>query len=323
MRHRRAIRDRAMTDTASDIRAESRLIRWAPPGVRPYLMLGRLDRPKPVMLLLYPCWWGLAMAPRPMGIGGTGFGWTDLWYAVLFGIGAVVMRGAGCTVNDILDRDFDAQVARTRTRPIPSGAVSPTQAVLFLIALLLLGFLILIQFNATTVGLGIASLVVVFTYPLMKRITWWPQAFLGLAFNWGALVGWTAVTGELALPSLILFAAGICWTLSYDTIYALQDIEDDARIGLKSTARLFGAAARRWVAGFCALTVLGIGAAGLLAGLAPLPFLLCLAAGAAQLAWQVATLVPDRPTDCLAKFNSNRWFGLVVLVGLIAGRALA
>ncbi|WP_342235455.1 4-hydroxybenzoate octaprenyltransferase [Inquilinus sp. OTU3971] len=312
-----------MTDTASDIRAESWLIRWAPPAVRPYLMLARLDRPKPVMLLLYPCWWGLAMAPRPMGIGGAAFGWTDLWYAVLFAIGAVVMRGAGCTVNDILDRDFDARVARTRTRPIPSGAISPTQAVLFLIAELLLGFLILIQFNSTTVGLGITSLLVVFTYPLMKRITWWPQFFLGLAFNWGALVGWTAVTGELALPSLILFAAGICWTLGYDTIYALQDIEDDARIGIKSTARLFGAAARRWIAGFHALTVLGIGIAGFLAGLAPLPFLLPLAVGAAQLAWQVAALVPDRPADCLAKFNSNRWFGLMVLAGLVAGRALA
>ncbi|MGK9165663.1 4-hydroxybenzoate octaprenyltransferase [Inquilinus limosus] len=307
-----------MTDTASDIRAESWLIRWAPPGVRPYLTLARLDRPIGTWLLLYPCWWGLAMAPRPAG-----FGWTDLWYAALFGIGALVMRGAGCTVNDILDRDFDARVARTRTRPIPSGAVSPTQAVLFLIAQLLLGFLVLIQFNSTTVGLGVASLVLVFTYPLMKRITWWPQAFLGLAFNWGALVGWTAVTSELALPSLLLYAAGICWTLGYDTVYALQDIEDDARIGIKSTARLFGAAARRWVAGFYALTVLGIGAAGLSAGLAPLPFLLLLAAGAAQLAWQVATLATDRPADCLVKFKSNRWFGLLVLAGLLAGRALA
>ncbi|WP_395674363.1 4-hydroxybenzoate octaprenyltransferase [Inquilinus sp.] len=310
-----------MTDTASDIRAESWLIRWAPPGVRPYLTLARLDRPIGTWLLLYPCWWGLAMAPRPSPW--AGFGWIDLWYWLLFGIGAVVMRGAGCTVNDILDRDFDARVARTRTRPIPSGAVSPTQAVLFLIAQLLLGFLILVQFNGTTVGLGILSLVLVFTYPLMKRITWWPQAFLGLAFNWGALVGWTAVTGELALPSLILYAAGISWTLGYDTIYALQDIEDDARIGLKSTARLFGGAARRWVAGFYVLTVLGIGAAGLAAGLAPLPFLLLLAVGAAQLAWQIARLAPDQPADCLAKFKSNRWFGLIVLVGLIAGRALA
>ncbi|WP_026868365.1 4-hydroxybenzoate octaprenyltransferase [Inquilinus limosus] len=307
-----------MTDTASDIRAESWLIRWAPPGVRPYLTLARLDRPIGTWLLLYPCWWGLAMPPRPAG-----FGWIDLWYGVLFGVGALVMRGAGCTVNDILDRDFDARVARTRTRPIPSGAVSPTQAVLFLIAQLLLGFLVLIQFNSTTVGLGIASLVLVFTYPLMKRITWWPQAFLGLAFNWGALVGWTAVAGELALPSLLLYAAGICWTLGYDTIYALQDIEDDARIGIKSTARLFGGATRRWVAGFYALTVLGIGAAGLSAGLEPLPFLLLLAAGAAQLAWQVAMLAADRPADCLVKFKSNRWFGLLVLAGLLAGRALA
>jgi 4-hydroxybenzoate polyprenyltransferase len=157
----------------------------------------------------------------------------------------------------------------------------------------------------------------------MKRITWWPQFFLGLAFNWGALVGWTAVTGGLALPSLILFAAGICWTLGYDTIYALQDIEDDARIGIKSTARLFGGATRRWVAGFYALTVLGIGTAGLLAGLAPLPFLVLLAAGAAQLAWQVAALVPDRPADSLAKINSNRWFGLLILAGLVVGRVFA
>ena len=204
----------------------------------------------------------------------------------LFGIGAVVMRGAGCTVNDILDRDIDGLVERTRGRPIPSGQVSVKQALAFVVFQLMLGLLVLVQFNGFTILLGAASLVLVFTYPTMKRITWWPQAFLGLTFNWGALVGWSAVTGGLELPALVLYAAGIVWTLGYDTIYAHQDKEDDARIGVKSTALRLGDASKIWIYGFYTLTYGGLLAAGLLAGLG-IWFQMLMTAALLQLAWQV------------------------------------
>lgn len=294
----------------TDIPAGGWIDRWTPAAARPYLRLARLDRPIGTWLLLFPCWWSAALAAP---------GWPDLWFFALFAVGAVVMRGAGCTVNDILDRKFDAMVERTRTRPIPSGQVSVGQALAFLALQLLLGLLVLVQFNAATMAWGALSLVLVFTYPLMKRITWWPQAFLGLTFNWGALVGWTAVRGQLDAPALVLYAAGIVWTLGYDTIYAHQDKEDDARIGVKSTALRLGEQSKIWIYGFYTLTFGGLLLAGQLAELGWW-FRLLMGAACLQLAWQVATWNPDDQNDCLAKFKSNRLFGWLVLAAIVAGR---
>ncbi len=296
----------------TDIPADGWVDRWMPAAVRPYLRLARLDRPTGTWLLLFPCWWSAALAAP---------GWQNLWFFVLFAVGSVVMRGAGCTVNDILDRKFDAMVERTRSRPIPSGQVSVRQALAFLGLQLLLGLLVLVQFNPATIGWGALSLVLVFTYPLMKRITWWPQAFLGLTFNWGALVGWTAVRGQLDAPALALYAAGIVWTLGYDTIYAHQDKEDDARIGVKSTALRLGEQSKIWIYAFYTLTFGGLLAAGMLADLNGW-FRLLMGAACLQLAWQVATWNPDDQNDCLAKFKSNRLFGWLVLAAIVAGRVL-
>ncbi|MGE5475597.1 MAG: 4-hydroxybenzoate octaprenyltransferase [Bacteroidales bacterium] len=295
---------------AGDIPVGNWIDRWAPAATRPYLRLMRLDRPIGTWLLLFPCWWSIAMA---------GTGWPDWWLCALFAVGSVVMRGAGCTINDIADHKFDAQVERTRARPIPSGAVSLKRAWAFLAAQLLVGLAILVQLNGFAIAMGVASLLLVFPYPLMKRITWWPQAWLGLTFNWGALMGWAAVRGELSAAPALMYAAGILWTLGYDTIYAHQDKEDDALIGVKSTARRLGAATPRWVAGFYAGTVLLLAAAGWAAGLA-WPFYPLLALGAAQLAWQVAAGDIDNSPDCLAKFKSNRHFGWIFLAAVIAGK---
>ncbi|HYD29477.1 MAG TPA: 4-hydroxybenzoate octaprenyltransferase [Azospirillaceae bacterium] len=299
-----------MSTTYTDIRPEHWTIRLAPPAVRPYLKLMRLDRPIGTWLLLFPGWWSIALASEK---------WPDWWLMALFAIGSVVMRGAGCVVNDILDRDFDAQVERTRQRPIPSGQVTVKQALAFLAFLLLIGLVILVQLDAMAIVLGVMSLVLVFTYPLMKRITWWPQAFLGLTFNWGALMGWAAVRGEVETPALALYAAGIAWTLGYDTIYAHQDKEDDARIGVKSTARRLGDASKIFIYGFYTLTFGGMLWAGLAADLGG-PFRLLIGVALMQLAWQVGTWNPDDPADCLNKFKSNRWFGWLVLVAVVAGR---
>ena len=296
----------------TDIRYGSWLERRLPAAAHPYLRLARLDRPIGTWLLLFPCWWSLALASP---------GWPDgrwLWLALLFGVGAVVMRGAGCTVNDILDRDLDAQVERTRARPIPSGQVSVRQALAFMALQMLLGLAVLLQLSPYAIGLGIGSLVLVFTYPLMKRVTWWPQAFLGLAFNYGALMGWAAVRDGLDLPALVLYAAGIAWTLGYDTIYAHQDKEDDARIGVKSTARRLGDHSRSWIAGFYGATVAGLGAAGWLAGLNGL-FLIGLGLGVGQLAWHLRAWDLNDPADCLLRFKAHRWFGWLILAGIVAG----
>ncbi len=298
----------------SDIHFDDWIDRWLPKAIRPYLRLARLDRPIGTWLLLFPCWWSLALALP---------GWPDLrWLSLsaLFAVGAVVMRGAGCTVNDILDRDLDAQVERTRVRPIPSGQVTTRQALAFMVGLLLLGLVVLMRLPPFAIGLGVASLVLLFTYPLMKRITWWPQAFLGLTFNWGALMGWAAVTDGLAAPALWLYLAGIVWTLGYDTIYAHQDKEDDARVGVKSTALRLGRHSRPWIAGFYLATIAGLAMAEWAAGLNPL-CLIGLAAAAGQLAWQLWTWNPDDPADCLLRFKSNRWFGWLVLASIVAGQA--
>ncbi|MDA0305072.1 MAG: 4-hydroxybenzoate octaprenyltransferase [Proteobacteria bacterium] len=297
---------------ATDIPPQSWIDRLAPSFAKPYLRLARADRPIGTWLLLLPCWWGLALATPT---------WPDWQVMILFAVGSIVMRGAGCTVNDIADRNFDARVARTATRPIASGKISVAKAVLFLGLQLLLGLAVLVQFNMFSIILGISSLALVAAYPFMKRITYWPQLFLGLTFNWGALVGWSVVTGSLAAPALALYGAGIFWTLGYDTIYAHQDKEDDALIGVKSTALKFGAATKPWLAGFYTITLGLLISAGWLAGLG-WPFYAALGLAALHLAWQTQNVDITEPKDCLSKFKSNRDFGLMVFVGIVAGQLL-
>jgi 4-hydroxybenzoate polyprenyltransferase len=298
--------------TAIDIPSESWIDRFVPAAIRPYLRLARADRPIGTWLLLLPCWWGAALATPT---------WPDAKMFVLFAIGAVVMRGAGCTVNDLADRKFDASVARTATRPIASGQISVLKAFVFLALQLFFGLSILLQFNAFTVALGVSSLVLIVLYPFMKRITYWPQLFLGFTFNWGALLGWAAVKGELAAPALVLYAAGIFWTLGYDTIYAHQDKEDDILIGVKSTALKFGAQTKPWLVGFYTITVILLAATGLLANLA-WPYYSGLTLAAWQLAWQIKSVDIADPKNCLRRFKSNRDFGLILLAGIIAAQVI-
>jgi 4-hydroxybenzoate polyprenyltransferase len=298
---------------AGDIPIGNWVDRHLPTRMRPYARLMRLDRPIGTWLLLLPGWWSLAMASDS---------WPDWKLMLFFGVGAMIMRGAGCTFNDWADRDFDSKVERTKVRPIPSGAISPNLALLFLVFELTVGLAILLQFNAFAIAVGAASLLLVFPYPYMKRITYWPQAWLGLTFNWGALLGWAAVAGALSWPPLILYVAGLFWTLGYDTIYAHQDKEDDALIGVKSTALRLGGQTRPWLLVFFALAVLLIGLSGWLAGLA-WPFFLFLGAAWLQSLWQVSDLEIDDSADCLQKFKSNRLFGWLVLAGIIAGRVMA
>jgi 4-hydroxybenzoate polyprenyltransferase len=288
----------------------------APAWLRPYLRLARLDRPIGSWLLLLPCWWSAALAAVAAHARAP-----SLLHLVLFFIGAFAMRGAGCTWNDIVDRDLDASVERTRSRPIPSGQVSVIQAAAFLVLQALIGLAVLLSFNLFTVGLGIASLAIVAVYPFMKRITYWPQIVLGLAFSWGALMGWAAAFGSLAAPPLLLYAGSISWVIGYDTIYAHQDREDDALIGIKSTALLFGARTKPMLALFYAGAVVLIGLAGFLAG-ARWPFALGLAAFAAHLAWQIARLDIGNPDNCLAVFKSDRDAGLILFAGLLLDAAL-
>ena len=297
--------------------------RFAPAPTRPYLRLSRADRPIGTWLLLVPCWWGLALAALA---GPGGFRVFDLWIALGCGLGAVLMRGAGCTWNDLTDRDIDAAVARTRSRPLPSGQVTPRQAVLWLVAQALVAFAILLTFPPFAIGLGIAALALVCIYPFAKRFTWWPQVFLGLAFNWGALLGGAAHAGGLGLAPVLLYVAGIAWTIFYDTIYAHQDREDDALIGVKSTALLFGAATGRWLAGFAAATVILAGLAVLATGATGGAMILALAgvAGlAAHLAWQLRRLDIDDSALCLRLFRSNRDAGLILAAGLALAALLS
>jgi len=283
----------------------------APAWSRPYLRLARFDRPIGSWLLLLPCWWSAALAAVAAH-------WRlpSLWHLALFFVGAFAMRGAGCTWNDIVDRDLDRAVERTRSRPIPSGQVSVMQATLFLIAQSLVGLLVLLTFNAFTIGLGIASLAVVAIYPFMKRITYWPQIVLGLAFSWGALMGWAGVFARIDLPALLLYAGSIAWVIGYDTIYAHQDREDDALIGIKSTALLFGANTKPMLALFYGLAVILIGVAGFTAG-AGVVFALGLIAFAAHLCWQIVRLDVGDPDNCLAVFKSDRDAGLILFAALV------
>jgi 4-hydroxybenzoate polyprenyltransferase len=303
-----------MTDSAATRVADS-TGNWvdtiAPSWSRPYLRLARLDRPIGSWLLLMPCWWSVTLAA------GRAHDLRSLPLDVaLFFVGAFAMRGAGCTWNDITDRDLDAKVERTRSRPIPAGQVSVTQALMFLAAQALIGLAVLLQFNRFTIWTGIASLLIVAIYPVMKRITWWPQIVLGLAFSWGALMGFAAIFGRLDAAAIVLYAGSICWVIGYDTIYAHQDTEDDALIGIKSTARLFAERTRPALIIFYGLAVVLIGVALALAG-ARFAAWIGLAAFAAHLAWQVNRLQIHDPASCLRLFKSNRDAGLLLFAGLL------
>jgi 4-hydroxybenzoate polyprenyltransferase len=283
----------------------------APLWLRPYLRLARLDRPIGSWLLLMPCWWSAALA-APLT--------HDLRQLsaviVLFFLGAFAMRGAGCTWNDITDRDLDAKVERTRSRPIPAGQISVPQAFAFLVAQSLIGLMVLLQFNRFAVMTGIASLAVVAVYPFMKRITWWPQVVLGLAFSWGALMGFAVMLGQIGPPALALYAGSIAWVIGYDTVYAHQDTEDDALIGVKSTARLFGERTHQAMMVFYGLAVILIGTAMQLSG-AGLAGWVGLTAFSLHLCWQIARLKIDDPALCLRIFKANRDAGLVLFAGLL------
>ncbi|UUX51970.1 4-hydroxybenzoate octaprenyltransferase [Nisaea acidiphila] len=302
--------------TASDIARNDWVDRLLPTGLRPYARLMRLDRPIGTWLLLLPCWWGLAL------------GWqaTDkalpvldlIWLYILFSLGATIMRGAGCTINDLWDRDFDRQVARTVERPIANGDLSVRQALAFLVLQLGAGLLILLQLNRTCWLLGVLVLVLVVTYPLFKRVTYWPQFVLGLTFNWGALMGWAAVTGDIQLANSVLYVAGIVWTLGYDTIYAHQDKEDDVLIGVKSSALALGERTVPFLWAVYPLTLAGIAMSGALVGLG-WPFYLLLGAAGAQLLWQIRTIDIDDPKGCLLRFRSNRYFGWIVTLAILLG----
>ncbi|ODR94888.1 4-hydroxybenzoate octaprenyltransferase [Methyloceanibacter stevinii] len=300
----------------ADARAKNWADRYAPPWALPYLRLARADRPIGFYLLALPCFWSVGLA----GIH-TGVAYPDPVLLLLFAIGAVVMRGAGCTYNDIVDRDIDAKVARTRSRPLPSGQVSLKSAIAFMLALCLVGLGVLLSLNSFSIWAGFAVIPIVALYPFMKRISHWPQAVLGLAFNWGAM-GWAAVTGRLDWAPVVLYVGAVAWTVGYDTIYAHQDREDDALIGMKSTALRFGADTTYWLSGFYAVTIAAMGLAGWLAGGGPL-FFTGLALAYGQLLWQIATLDIDDADNCLARFKSNRDFGLIVFFAILADMTVA
>jgi 4-hydroxybenzoate polyprenyltransferase len=310
-------------DAVADAPRGNWVDRLAPARTRPFLRLSRADRPIGTWLLLIPCLWAITLAA-----GTTGFRGWDLWLAVSCAVGAFLMRGAGCTWNDITDRDIDAAVARTRSRPLPSGQVTVRQALVWMVVQALLAAGILFSYNRVAILLGIASLALVAVYPFAKRFTWWPQVFLGLAFNWGALLAWAAHSGSVSPAAVVLYVAGIAWTLYYDTIYAHQDREDDALIGVKSTARLFAGESRRWLWAFFALTILLFGAAIIIA-LAPsgrpLPLVLALTGVWAMgwhMAWQMQRLDLDDPASCLAAFRANRDAGLIPVLFLAAAALL-
>ncbi|MGI9380814.1 MAG: 4-hydroxybenzoate octaprenyltransferase [Methyloligellaceae bacterium] len=290
--------------------------RFAPLAIRPYMRLARLDRPIGTWLLLWPCLWSIALADLA-----NGDRVPSIWLLILFSIGAIVMRGAGCVYNDLVDKDFDGRVERTRSRPIPSGQVSVRNARIYMISLSLVGFLVLIQLNWISIKLGILSLAIVAIYPFMKRFTYWPQIFLGLAFSWGALMGWAAVRAEVTLVSVILYASAISWTIGYDTIYAHQDKEDDALLGLKSTALKFGESTKSWLSLFFGLALALLALCGWLLATG-MVYWLGLTAATAHGTWQITTLdIADRD-NCLRRFRSNRDFGLIIFCTILLQMAV-
>lgn len=302
-------------DALPDAVIDHPLWRHAPENLRPYVQLARLDRPVGWWLLLLPCWESSALASAALHAP------PNLWHLTLFFIGAVVMRGAGCTWNDITDRHLDAQVERTRSRPIPSGQVTVTQAAIFLVAQALVGLAVLLQFNGFAIMTGIGSLAIVAIYPFMKRITYWPQVTLGLAFSWGALMGFAVILGRIDATAIVLYAGAIAWVIAYDTIYAHQDTEDDVLVGIKSTALLFGERTQVALTIFYSLAVLLIGVA-LWRGGSQWPAWIGLLAFAAHLVWQVRTIRIDDSALCLRLFKSNRDAGLLLFAGLLADAVL-
>ncbi len=294
----------------TDIDLQHWTLRHLPPGARPYGRLARWDRPIGVWLLLFPCWWSLALAEQGH--------WLNLagWMA-LFALGAFAMRGAGCTWNDIVDRKVDAGVERTRGRPLPSGELKLPQALGWLVIQLAVGAAVLFKLNKFAGGIALLSLVLVAIYPAMKKFTSWPQVVLGLAFNWGALVGFATVTDTLSWATVALYAGGVAWTMVYDTIYAMQDQRDDAIVGVLSTARRFADAPRRWLALFAVVTIVLWALCGVLAHL-KLPYFAVLLGIAAHFGWQIMTLKPHNQADCLAKFKANAQVGWLLLFAILA-----
>ena len=303
--------------TIADASPTNWVDRYAPLSWQPYLRLGRFDRPIGIWLLLFPCWWSQTLAEVTRGEP-----YPNLTLLALFAVGATAMRAAGCAYNDLVDRDIDALVERTAGRPIPSGQISPASAVIFIIACALVGLAVLLRMNTFTVQLAIASVLIVLIYPFAKRIISYPQLVLGLVFMWGALVGWAAVKGSLGLPPLVLYAGCILWTVGYDTIYAHQDAEDDALIGLGSTALLFGENTVSYVGALYGLAVVLWLIAGAMAG-THLVYFLAVTLVFLQMTWQVSTLDIKDPANCLRRFRSNRDVGAAVFLGLVADMALS
>ncbi|KAK6282095.1 hypothetical protein POUND7_015920 [Theobroma cacao] len=289
---------------------------YLPRGIQPYAKLARLDKPIGTWLLAWPCMWSITLAATPGHL-------PDFKMMALFGCGALLLRGAGCTINDLLDRDIDTMVERTKLRPVASGLLTPFQGICFLGFQLLLGLGILLQLNNYSRVLGASSLLLVFSYPLMKRFTFWPQAYLGLTFNWGALLGWSAVKGSLD-PAIVfpLYFSGVFWTLVYDTIYAHQDKEDDMKVGVKSTALRFGDSTKEWIAGFGIACISSLALSGFNADIG-WPYYAFLAAASGHLAWQIRTVNLTCRADCNRKFVSNKWFGALVFSGILFGRVFS
>uniref|UniRef100_A0A3Q1BJH6 4-hydroxybenzoate polyprenyltransferase, mitochondrial n=2 Tax=Amphiprion ocellaris TaxID=80972 RepID=A0A3Q1BJH6_AMPOC len=288
------------------------IVNSAPAHVQPYLRLMRLDKPIGTWLLYLPCTWSIALAAEPGQL-------PHLGMLTLFGVGSLVMRGAGCTINDMWDKDFDKKVSRTATRPVASGEISQMQALVFLGGQLSLGLGVLLCLNYYSIALGASSLLLVITYPLMKRITYWPQLMLGLVFNWGTLLGWSAVKGScdwsICLP---LYLSGVMWTLMYDTIYAHQDKEDDIKVGVKSTALKFQEQTKPWLSGFSVAMMSGLVVAGINAN-QTLPYYAVLTTVGIHLTHQIYTLDINKPEDCWKKFVSNRNLGLLLFLGIVTG----
>ncbi|PON38475.1 4-hydroxybenzoate polyprenyltransferase [Trema orientale] len=286
---------------------------YLPRQARPYARLARLDKPIGTWLLAWPCMWSITLAANPGQL-------PDFKMLMLFGCGALLLRGAGCTINDLLDRDIDTMVERTKLRPVASGLLTPFQGICFLGFQLILGLGILLQLNNYSRILGASSLLLVFSYPLMKRLTFWPQAYLGLTFNWGALLGWSAIKGDID-PAIVLplYVSGVFWTLVYDTIYAHQDKEDDLRVGIKSTALRFGDSTKKWIMGFGIACISSLALSGYNAEIG-WPYYASLATASGQLAWQIWTVDLSSRADCNRKFVSNKWFGAIIFSGILFGR---
>ncbi|KAK6101244.1 4-hydroxybenzoate polyprenyl transferase [Brugia pahangi] len=290
------------------------LVQVSPKSIQPYLKLMRIDKPTGFWLLYWPCTWSIALSATPGSL-------PDLKMLALFGAGSILMRSAGCIVNDIFDKNYDRMVERTQSRPLASGELSNRQALSVLAVLLSGSLAILLQFSWFSVAVGASSLFLVVVYPLAKRYTYWPQFVLGLVFNWGALLGWAVIRDELCTVVLLLYMASVNWTLIYDTIYAHQDKADDLIAGVKSTALLFGDRTKYWLIGFAALTMLGLGTTGVMVQ-QTWPFYSALTATGVHLAWQIGTVNINDPKDCWKKFKTNQWLGIILFTGIVAGNLL-